>query len=513
MKLKSILLPAVGFLLLSALLACNDHSPDSSAVSVTTDQTTQRTTAMPYTSTTAHSPIVTPEGEVTTVPSSSATTTPAPTTPIVSTVAPITTTAEPIVTTPAPTTTVPPMTTPAPVVTTTTAPVTTTPPPETTVPIDPDKEWVVMDSVKYVNLRKKASTSSTSLTRIYAGESMELLCFSDEFAKVRYKQYTGYVHASYITRPNGQGSAQDLTVLKPVQNYSYEQMQADLQILAEKFPDQLTLSSIGKSEQGRDLTLCLLGNPNAEKNILLQAAIHGREHVVTQIAVGEIDYILHHQDMVLANGMTVAELLEVVCIHIIPMSNPDGVTISQTQTVPDLFADLYEGKSSIAKTWKANANGIDLNANFDADWDRYNSIYESTSPAYAGYKGTSPECAAESKALADYLRSTKFDLTLSYHTSGSVIYWSYDYNNHVGVNQKSKEIAELISAENGFSLGKQASSSTAGFKDYAMQAYDIPSLTIEFSQVDSPAPLSEFELTWARGKHTILISAQWVLTQ
>lgn len=370
-----------------------------------------------------------------------------------------------------------------------------------------------MDSVNYVNLRKSPSTSSASLKRIYGGESIEVLEFTEEFAKVRYKEYTGYIHASYITRPEGKGSCADLTVLKPVQNYSYEQMQADLKTLADKFPDRLTLSSIGKSEEGRDLTLCLLGNPNAEKNILLQAAIHGREHVVTQIAVGEIDYILHHQDMVLDNGMTVGEMLDNVCIHIIPMSNPDGVTISQTGVIPDLFAEKYHNNSTIAKTWKANANGIDLNANFNADWERYNSIYESTSPAYAGYKGTSPECAAESKALADYLRSMKFDLTLSYHTSGSVIYWSYDYSNHVPVNQKSKEIAELIAEYNGFALGRQASSSTAGFKDYAMQAYDIPSLTIEFSQVDSPAPFSEFELTWARGKHTLLISARWVLTQ
>ena len=486
------LLTAAGFLLLSALLACNS-SPSPSA-SVTTMETTQRTTATPYTSTTAHTPIVTPQADVTTLsPTTSALTTPAPTQPDVTTTVPATTTLPPVVTT------VPP--------------VTTTAPPVTTAPIDPEKEWVVMDSVEYVNLRQKPSASSTRLARIYTGESMEVLGFTDEFAKVRYKNYTGYVHASYITRPQGQGSAADLTVLKPVQNYSYEQMQADLKTLAEKFPDQLTLSSIGKSEEGRDLTLCLLGNPNAEKNILLQASIHGREHVVTQIAVGEIDYILHHQDMVLANGMTIAQLLEVVCIHIIPMSNPDGVTISQTQTLPDAFADLYEGKSNIAKTWKANANGIDLNGNFDADWELYGINKPVTSPADAGYKGESPECAAESKALADYLRSMKFDLTLSYHTSGSVIYWSFDYENHLAVNKKSKEIAALIAAENGFSLSRQSSSSTAGFKDYAMQAFNIPSLTIEFSQVNSPAPFSEFELTWARGKNTLLISAQWVLTQ
>ncbi len=506
MKLHSFMIAAASFLLLSAFLSCNGNPPSST--SVTTVETTQRTTAMPYTSTAPNTPIITPDSETTTeapIPSTPVVTTPAPTTPIVSTIPSVTTTTAPIVTT-----TLPITTTTAPIITTTTSPVTTTPP-ITTAPIDPEARWIVVDTVNYVNLRKSASTSSKVLKKIYAGELIEVLNFTGEFAKVQYKTYTGYVHASYITRPDGLGSDKDLTVLKPVQNYSYEQMQADLQTLAEKFPDRLTLSSIGKSEEGRDLTLCLLGNPDASKNILLQAAIHGREHVVTQIAVGEIDYLLHHQNMILENGMTVGELLDSVCIHIIPMSNPDGVTISQTKVLPQGFADLYENKSSIAKTWKANANGIDLNANFDANWDRYDSIYQSSSPAYAGYKGETPECAKESKALADYLRSMKFDLTLSYHTSGSVIYWSYDYNNHVAVNQKSKELAMLIAAKNGFALGQQASNSTAGFKDYAMQAYDIPSLTIEFSQVDSPAPLSEFELTWARGKQTILTSAQWVL--
>lgn len=503
--MKSSLLCCLLALLLTALIlaACQSDNPDvtnSGSQSITASPTTVDPTQRPTPAQTTSLPIPDTSDD----PANTTATAPTDTAPDVSTLD------EPV-TVPPVTTVDSPVETTVPIVTTTTPKVTTTTVPITTAPLDPDSEWIVVNTDDYLNLRKTASTASQILTRIPAGDSVEVLGFSGFFAKVRYYQYTGYVYASYITRIDGAGTDTELTVLKPVQNYSYEQMQTDLKILAEEFPDRLSLSTIGKSEEGRDLTLCLLGNPEAERNILMQAAIHAREHVVTQIAVGEIDYILHHQDMVLDNGMTVAELLDSVCIHIVPMSNPDGVTINQTGVMPAPFDDYYSsGTSSI---WKANAKGVDLNANFDAFWDRYGSIYDSYVPSYAGYRGTAPECAAESKALGDYLRSMPFDLTLSYHTSGTLIYWSFDYENHPEVNQKSYEVAKYLSAKNGFTLGEQATNSTAGFKDYAMQTLGIPSLTIEFSMEDSPAPLSEFELTWARAKETLLTCAQWVLAQ
>lgn len=421
---------------------------------------------------------------------------------------------EPITATPVTTTNAPssalPQTTAIPV---TTAQPTTATATTTAIPVEPpapEAHWVVTCN-EYIVLRKTASTASETIAKLTPGESVELIYFTGKSAKVKYKELIGYVNASYLTRPEGMGTDADLTVVNPVQNYSYEQMQSDLAALAEQFPDLLTLSSIGKSEEGRDLTLAILGNPEAEHSVFMQASIHAREHVVSLLAMSEIDYILHHTDTVLDNGMTIAELLREVSINIVPMSNPDGVTISQTATLPAPFADRYNRNNAIQ--WKANVNGIDLNANFDADWDRYQSSFQSTAPAYAGFKGTSPECAAESKALADYLRANAFDLTLSYHTSGSLIYWSYDYENHPEVNKRCRDIAELLSDKTGFTLGAQASTSTAGLKDWAIQSLGIPSLTIEFAVSSAPAPLREFEQTWARGKYTLLTSALWAREQ
>ena len=494
--------------------------PILTAPSDTVIPTDQTTALIPETSATEPPATQTANSDLSTTDSSSLVPTTTPTVPTVTTTElPLTTTA-PLTTTPAVTTTAKPVTTTTKPVTTTPKPVTTTTKPVTTttkpittttapVTIAPEVHWVV-ECNNAVTLRKTASTTASSLATIKKGESVELIEFTGKFAKVKYNGKTGYILASYVTRPDGLGTESDLAVVEFVEKYSYDQMQADLAILAEKFPDRMTLSSIGKSEEGRDLSLVILGNPNAKYKVFMQAAIHGREHVVSQIAMGEIDYILHHWDMELENGMTVGELLDLVAIHIVPMSNPDGATISQAGTLPPPFSDQFTADK--ATLWKANANGIDLNANFDALWDKYDSDYHSTSPSYAGYKGTAPECAAESKALGDYLRSTEFAATLSYHSSGSLIYWSFNYDALKKVNDQSKSLGSAVSKVTGYGLSQQTSKSTAGLKDYAMMALGIPSLTIEFAIEDSPAPMREYEQLWERGKLTLLTTAQWVLT-
>ncbi len=504
---------AVLFLSLAAVLAaCNQPSAETATPTATilqNDSTTAPLTAVITTGQTTHTAAL---STATDQPLQS--TFPLLTTAEPTTVSPATTTAPLPQTTPAVTTTVPAATTAIPV--TTTQPITTpTPIPTTTAPqrpIEPDLCWIVSGCEEYISLRSAPSAAAYRIVKIPLGQAVELIAFTGNFAKVNYNGQIGFVNAYYLSRPDGLGSAEDLTVVKPVENYSYAQMNADLHTLVEKFPDLLRLSSIGQSEEGRELTLAILGNPEADRRIFVQAAIHGREHIVAQISVSEIDYILHHPDLVLEGGMTVATLLEQVAIHIVPMSNPDGVTIVQSLTVPPPFADIYPTQET-ALRWKANALGIDLNANFDALWERYESIYQSTSPAFAGYKGSAPECAKESKALADYLRAGDFDLTLSYHTSGSLIYWSFDYENHVEVNEQSRDLAQAVSRVTGFYLGEQESTSSAGFKDYAMMALGIPSLTLEFAISDAPADFREFEQIWARSKLTVLTAALWSLEQ
>jgi hypothetical protein len=108
-----------------------------------------------------------------------------------------------------------------------------------------------------------------------------------------------------------------------------------------------------------------------------------------------------------------------VCYHIIPMSNPDGVTISQTGTLNGMQqqihrSDLQKGYTSQTETayaagWKANGEGVDPNKNFPAGWEL---IDDRSEPSSEQYQGTEPFSAAEAAALRDYTLKYDFDTTI-----------------------------------------------------------------------------------------------------
>lgn len=372
------------------------------------------------------------------------------------------------------------------------------------------EQWKVTCTSGTVNMRKGPSTSYEVITKLPNGTKVSVAFFHEKFAFITYGSMTGYMSAGYLTRADGQSYENQLTTVKVVEAYSYETMQKDLAELAESYPDLLSVSSIGKSEEGRDLTLAILGNPDAKNQIFVSAGIHAREHMNATLVMAQIDYMLHNLDKPFgAGGKTIREILSETCFRILPMSNPDGIHIAQTGEIPDMFKDKYD--SSIAAIWKANAKGVDLNANFDADWNRYGGAGAVTEPGYMGYKGTAPECAAESKAIAEYVRSMDFDLVLSYHCTGSVIY--SQYGNNKAVNAKNYDLALKLSMTSGYKLGSPGSTSTAGLKDYVVDKLGIPSLTIEFGTTECPLELREFHNIWERNRDILLTSALWVEDQ
>ncbi len=378
-------------------------------------------------------------------------------------------------------------------------------------------QWTVKCS-RVLSLRKEARASSPALTQIKNGEKVTLICFEGRFAQVKYdikdgsgkiiKNCTGYLPASGIVLPEEHSAAKELDIVKPVYEYSYEQMLTDIYELEKKHPERLRVFVQGKSEEGRDIILAKLGNPASQNKILIHASIHAREYMTTLLLMAQIDYMLSHEEVFYKDtDMTIGDILERVCFFIVPMVNPDGVNIVQSGRLPKEFAGKYT-KKQIQK-WKANAKGVDLNANFDAGWEQYGKGEESVLPGPQGYKGECAECAAESRAIANLARETKFDLTVSYHTSGSVIYSSYGKNQTT--NNKGRELAERIYKISGLTQSKQSFASTAGFKDWAIEKLHIPSLTIEFGCGGSPLKLQEFSGIWRRGRDIPIECAVWLL--
>ena len=137
--------------------------------------------------------------------------------------------------------------------------------------------------------------------------------------------------------------------------------------------------------------------------------------------------------------------------------------------------------------------GIDLNLQFPAMWQqakeiKFNQGY--TTPAPRDFVGDYPLQAPEALALYDYTLSNNFNLMLTYHTQGEVIYWQFlDFNP-----PNSKRIGETLSNVSGYSLEKTPyASSFAGFKDWFIQTFNKPGYTIEAGLGTNPLPIAQFD--------------------
>lgn len=303
--------------------------------------------------------------------------------------------------------------------------------------------------------------------------------------------------------------------------YTYDDLVNDVELLAKKFPDLVTAESLGKTADGREIYHVIVGNPQAEHKIFISGSIHGREYMSTQLVMKQmVTYLQHIQDSDRYNGMDYTVMWENCAIHVVPMINPDGVTISQYGLEGLMTPQIRAQVEAIAvreggindpeyfRRWKSNANGVDINRNFDALWDEYQDGVGM--PSADHYKGTSPGCEIESASLIALTEKEQFDVTVSYHTQGSVIYWYFGQEGELYENTKS--IADTISALTGYPTDANYKAlDPAGYKDWGISKMGIPGLTVEIGTGYSPVPAEQFEGIWSRNQYVWETLVDWIL--
>lgn len=295
------------------------------------------------------------------------------------------------------------------------------------------------------------------------------------------------------------------------EKYTYNNLMADVEELQNRYGS--TIQPVKICDTADDRTVCdiIIGNQQAENQILISGSMHAREYITTQIVMRQLCdclEILNDKTVDEYKGISKKELLENVTIHFIPMINPDGVSISQFGLDGILDQDIKNAvmqmNSSGYEQWKANAEGVDINRNFDAGWNEY---IGPSHPSSDGYKGEYPGSCAEAKGLIELTQDYKFKRTISYHTCGSLIYWYYKQSGETL--DESRVFAESVSQETGYVLdGDYQSVDAAGYKDWAVYKKDIPSITIEVGNengqgIVNPVPISSFEQIWDRNKNVV----------
>lgn len=290
-----------------------------------------------------------------------------------------------------------------------------------------------------------------------------------------------------------------------VGTYTYQEMQVDLNSLKATYP-KMQMDVLGNTIDGRQLYHVVVGNPSAPHKILVHGGIHAREYISSQLVMREIVALLEmQQNNLLYHGQSVATLLQNTCIHFVPMVNPDGITLVQggvdalntqaakTMVMSMAAQDQVTDLATYLRKWKNNINGVNLNRNFDAFWQEATPKVDHPSNMF--YKGTGPESEVESKALANLCRQIMPDYTISYHTQGRVIYWYFGETGNYKA--KGQYLANVVHQNTGYTISDTWSQTdAAGFKDWAVQKLDIPSVTIELGRGTSPVDESQITQMW-----------------
>lgn len=267
-----------------------------------------------------------------------------------------------------------------------------------------------------------------------------------------------------------------------------------------KHSNKIRLKSIGRTLLGEDIFALVIGEGN--KHLLLQGGIHAREYITCELLIALADDCAEN-----------IEKLNGVCVHILPAVNPDGIKIclGQNQTYAKYIYenDIAEKREKSSfdeyiKRFKANALGVDLNRNFPAGWEEMDTGIHSLSAF--GYKGKAPASEKETLALMVYTKMYNFAATVSYHASGREIYAEYGSDDEI--NAKSLKLAQITKRITGYEIKRQDANSAGGYKDWAMSALKIPSITIEVGRGECPILKSEFDEIYKENRELIFALAK-----
>ncbi|MBE5756590.1 MAG: hypothetical protein E7342_02205 [Clostridiales bacterium] len=229
----------------------------------------------------------------------------------------------------------------------------------------------------------------------------------------------------------------------------------ELKIFYKRFKGEKGI--IGYSTKKRPLYYFSIGG--GEKKIIATYSIHAREYITTYLAMETIKYLSDKK----LDGK----------IYFIPCVNPDGVKI------------CIKGKP----LYKANYRKVDLNVNFDADFGKgkSNLFYENDE----NYVGKHPFSEKETKALRDFTKLIRPNLTLSYHSKGEEIYYSFKQKGERL--KKDFALAKEIALLTGYEI-KETPFSSGGYKDWCIDKLSIPAFTIEVGNDNLTHPIKKESL-------------------
>jgi len=273
--------------------------------------------------------------------------------------------------------------------------------------------------------------------------------------------------------------------------YTYAEMKTDLAELSARYPAHMTYRSYGVSADGRNLYVATLGNPDAEKQVIITAGMHAREYVNPYVIMRQLEYYLQNYETLTYRGQALSELMDKVCFVIVPMTNPDGITLAQEgisalrtpalrQQLTNLLGGLGISGSAridayLNKEWKSNVRGVDINRNFNALWGEHND--GTYVPGNKNYKGPMALSEPETAALVALTESLSNPVaSVCMHMQGQVIYWRCFQEGELL--EQNRRLAEIAQSVTGYYMVNE-NQTEPSYSNWTILAHSIPTITVE----------------------------------
>ena len=272
--------------------------------------------------------------------------------------------------------------------------------------------------------------------------------------------------------------------------YDYDEFEKDIARLRMRYPF-CDITSVGESVAKRKIYCIKVGN--GANQVFYNGAHHGAEWITSELLMKFVEeYLEAYISGKDVRGIPASFFMDSVSLYVVPMVNPDGVDISingarkYTSDFPRLFRQ--NNNSSDFSKWQANFNGVDLNHNYDALWnlsrqgERENVIF---GPGPTKYAGEKPFSEPETVAMRDLTLANEFKLTMSFHSQGREIYYSFN----------DKEPIYSCFLARALTIGSEyvpaipdGTASYGGYKDWFIETTGRVGFTVEVGKGENPLP-------------------------
>ncbi len=200
--------------------------------------------------------------------------------------------------------------------------------------------------------------------------------------------------------------------------HTYDEMYSEFNELAQKNPNLVTIFSIGKSYEGKDIWALKITEHDPINNLIAKPASvfmgthHAREHISTEVPILFAKELVKSFDI----DEDIKKLLKETEIYIIPMVNPDGA-------MHDIVNRRYKYWRKNRRDNKDGSFGVDLNRNYKYGFGTGGSSSDPYSDIYMGeYAFSEPETSS----IRDFFLSHEnISVALSFHTYSELILYPW----------------------------------------------------------------------------------------